>query len=464
MRCYRYISVFLAVVLSYDYVSTPVMAQANSQVSKPNIIFILADDLGYADIGATGATDIHTPHIDSLAKNGTTFVNAYAGSAICSPTRTAILTGQYPQRFRVGLDEPLRSSDAKKYDLGIPKGQTTVASALRELGYETALVGKWHQGLLPKNGPLAHGYEHFFGIAQGAADYFRHTMVTKGKASSTGLYSNNKEVTREGYLTDILGDEAVRRIHAADDRPLFLSLHFTAPHWPWQGREDEQVSEALEFTWHYDGGDLATYKAMVEVMDENIGKVLHALEQTSLAENSIVIFTNDNGGERFSNTWPFTGVKAELLEGGIRVPLIIRWPDKVPGNRRSDQIITSMDFLPTLLAAAGAQNTDDKFDGMNLLPQLLGVASPVKRTLFWRFKAGSQAAVRRGDWKYLRLGSKEHLFNVASDPRERVLLHNKHPEIFAELRELYELWNRDMLPYPEESYSESVKNSYPDRY
>ena len=280
---------------------------AAEESARPNILFILADDLGYADTGATGSTDISTPNIDSLARDGMTLSQAYAASAICSPTRTAILTGQYPQRFRVGLDEPLRSSDAKKYAIGLPEGQATLASVLNEVGYETALVGKWHQGLPPENGPLAHGYEYFFGVIQGAADYFRHTMIKNGEASSAGLYAGLEEVKRDGYLTDLLGEEAVQRIRAAKDRPFFISLHFTAPHWPWEGRGDQQVSESLDFTWHYDGGDLATYKEMVEVMDENIGRVLTALEETGLDESTIVIFTSDNGGERFSNTWPFTG-------------------------------------------------------------------------------------------------------------------------------------------------------------
>ena len=424
----------------------------------------MADDLGYADTGVTGARAIETPHIDSLAADGMTLVNGYAGSPICSPTRTALLTGMYPQRFRIGLDEPLRSSDAKKYDLGIPKNQTTIASVLRDQGYETALVGKWHLGLPPEHSPLEHGYDHFLGFAQGAADYFKHTMVKDGKSTSLGLFDGNEDIERSGYLTDLLGDEAVRRIRAATARPLFLSLHFNAPHWPWEGREDEAVSESLSLTQHYDGGTLETYAEMVEVMDENIGKVLAALEETGLAENTIVIFTNDNGGERFSDNWPFTGVKGEVLEGGIRVPLLVRWPDRIDAGSTSLQVMTSMDFLPTLLAAAGGEVPADVFDGENLLPQLLGEAPPIERTLFWRFKAGAQGAVRHGDWKYVTLGGKEHLFNVADDPRERAVMQVNHPDKLRELKSLYDDWNATMLPYPAESYSEDVSGSYPDRY
>lgn len=431
---------------------------------QPDIIFILADDLGYADTGATDARTIRTPNIDEIAENGVTVLNGYASSAICSPTRTALLTGLYPQRLRIGLEEPLRTSTAIKYDLGIPTGQPTIASGLRDLGYETALVGKWHQGIPPEHGPLKHGYEHFFGIAQGAADYFRYTMIRNGESNSQGLFEGHEEIERAGYLTDLFGDEAVRRIRAAGDRPLYLSLHFTAPHWPWEGRADQAASNELSDTRHHDGGTLETYAEMVEAMDENIGKVLAALEETGRADNSIVVFTSDNGGERFSDTWPFVGLKGELLEGGIRVPLFVRWPKQIAAGSSSEQVVTSMDFVPTLLAAAGSHVDDSQFDGANLLPQLLGRAEPIERTLYWRFKTNDQAAVRRGDWKYLRLGGEEYLFNVSDDPRERARLQEKYPRKFDELKSLFEAWNNDMLAYPEESFSETAEQTYTDRY
>ena len=435
-----------------------------TRTAAPNIIFILADDLGYADTGATGARTIRTPNIDSIAADGMTLTDGYAASAICSPTRTALLTGMYPQRFRIGLDEPLRSSDAIKYDLGIPAGQATIATELRGLGYETALLGKWHQGIPPKHGPLEHGYDHFLGVAQGAADYFRHTMIRNGESSSHGLFDGDEETTRNGYLTDLLGDEAARLIHNITDKPLFLSLHFTAPHWPWEGRDDRSVSQGLGDTRHHDGGSLETFAEMVEVMDENVGKVLAALDAAGHADNSIVIFTSDNGGERFSDTWPYIGLKGELFEGGIRVPLFVRWTNRVPAGGSSAQVMTSMDFLPTLVTAAGGNVRDGRFDGVNLLPQLFGQEPAVDRTVFWRFKTSNQAAVRTGDWKYLRIGDEEYLFNLADDPRERARLQSKKPGKLAELRTLFGDWNSEMLPYPEESFSESARRTYTDRY
>ena len=199
-------------------------------------------------------------------------------------------------------------------------------------------------------------------------------------------------------------------------------------------------------------------------MDANIGRVLQILDEKGIRENTIVVFTSDNGGERFSDTWPFTGVKGELLEGGIRVPVIVRWPSRIMPNARTEQVTMSMDFAPTFLAAAGGKTRKHGFDGANLLDVLTGKKKPFDRTLFWRFRANEQAAVRMGEWKYLKIAEKEHLFNVANDPRERAELKERFPEKFEELKALHAEWNTDMLPYPDESNSEDVKLWYADRY
>lgn len=202
---------------------------------------------------------------------------------------------------------------------------------------------------------------------------------------------------------------------------------------------------------------------MVRSMDANIGKVLAALRRKGMADNTIVVFTSDNGGERFSDTWPFTGIKGELLEGGIRVPLLIKWPKRIAKSKISKQVMASMDFMPTLVSAAGGKAISG-LDGIDLLPVLTGVEAARDRTLFWRFRANEQAAVRQGDWKYLRLGKKEHLFNVTTDPRERARLNEQNPDKLLALRKLYDVWNAQMLPYPAQSCSEDVKLTYPDRY
>lgn len=431
--------------------------------ARPNIVFIMADDLGYADLSCTGSHHIRTPAIDSIAAGGVQLRQGYSNAPICSPTRTALLTGRYQQRFAIGLEEPL--GPTAPAGIGIPAGTPTIASVLKAQGYRTKLIGKWHLGEPPVHGPTAHGYDEFFGVVEGAADYFRHHMVMGGRDLGMGLTRGEQPTSANGYLTDVLGDETVKTIEGAGDAPFFISLHFNAPHWPWEGREDAEMAKRLGASFHYNGGNLAKYKEMVEAMDQNVAKVLAALKRTGKANNTIVVFTSDNGGERFSETWPFTGYKGELLEGGIRVPVLMSWPGHIAPGSKSAQVIVSMDFLPTLLAMAGGNVAGaGTFDGIDLSPQLTGKAAPVARTLHWREKAGGQAAIREGDWKYLRLGGKEHLFNLAEDERERADLAGDDPRRLAALRLKWDQWNAAMLPYPLGSYSEDVRDHYPDRY
>lgn len=430
---------------------------------QPNVLFIMADDLGYADLSCYGARDYHTPVLDRVARQGVKLTQGYASSCICSATRVALATGHYQQRYRVGLEEPV---GVAAEPVALPDGTPTIATYFRSAGYRTALIGKWHVGVLPFSLPTRYGYDHFYGIRSGAADYFSHRNNLTKFDPDDGLYRDEARVDEPGYLTDLLADEAVRYVSKGDARPFFLSLHFTAPHWPWEGPDDAEVSRKLKDIWHRDGGSLETYAKMVVVMDTAIGRVLDAITAAGEENNTIVVFTSDNGGERFSDTWPFTGVKGELLEGGLRVPIILKWPNVIKAGSTSEQVMASMDFLPTLLAATQRDANAQRFkgDGMNLLPVLAGQAEPVARTIFWRFKASEQAAVRSGDWKYLKMGGKEHLFNVRIDPRERARLNDIHPDKFNELRQQYDEWNKQMLPYPLGSYSDSAKSTYPDRY
>ncbi|MFZ2997558.1 sulfatase [Sphingobium sp.] len=436
---------------------------ATAKAKRPNIIFIMADDLGYADLSCTGSHHIRTPAIDSIGAQGVQLRQGYANSSICSPTRTALLTGCYQYRFALGLEEPL--SPTAPEGVGVPLAQPTIASVLRDIGYRTKLVGKWHLGDPPKHSPLHHGYDEFFGIVEGAADYFRHHMVIGGKDVGIGLAKGDTPLERNGYLTDLFGDEAVKTIQAPHDKPFFLSLHFNAPHWPWEGREDAAVAQTLGSSYHFNGGNLAKYKEMVEAMDQNVAKILAALDEAGKADNTIIVFTSDNGGERFSETWPFIGVKGELLEGGIRVPLLVRWPGRIAAGSKSEQVMISMDFLPTLLAMAGGDVTRaGTFDGMDLSAHLTGKAAPASRTLYWRFKSNAQAALRDGDWKYLMLGGKEHLFNLAEDERERADHASDAPARVKAMRLQWDSWNAQMLSYPLGSLSEDVREHYADRY
>ena len=426
--------------------AAPVIAQQPRR--RPNILFILADDLGYADLSCYGRRDYRTPVLDRLARQGMLLTQGYSNSAVCSPTRVALITGRYHQRFGVGLPEPI---DGTEMGLGLPPGHATLPLLLRAAGYRTSLVGKWHMGWPPENGPLRSGYDSFFGIAPGAADHFTHTY---GRVRENVLFEGNERVERPGYLTELLAERAVREIRAgaASRQPFLLSLHFTAPHWPWQGPDDAGTSARIQQLRHNDGGSLETYAAMMASMDSAIGRVLAELEARGLARETIVVFTSDNGGERFSDMWPLRGGKGELLEGGIRVPLIVRWPGRIRAGSRSAQVMTSMDWLPTLVAAAGAApDPAAPPDGANLLDVLTGAAPIRPRKLFWRFRAGDQAAARDADWKYLRIGEQEFLYDLGRDPRERANLRERESATFERLRADYAAWNAAMLPYPQQS-------------
>lgn len=420
---------------------------------KPNILFILADDLGFADLSCYGRREYQTPNLDRLAATGLRLTHGYSNSPVCSPTRVALITGRYQYRLRAGLEEPIVRKDAA---VGLPPPHPTLPSLLRDNGYSTSLVGKWHMGWPPHYGPLKSGYDRFFGILPGAADYFTHGGDGVAVPADTSLMEGEVEIERAGYLTDLLAERAAAemRAAAAANRPFFISLHFTAPHWPWQGPGDGNSRPQWKDLFHRDGGTLEKYAELVTAMDSAIGRVLAQLDALGIAADTIVVFTSDNGGERFSDNWPFRGEKTDLLEGGIRVPLIVRWPRQLGSGRTLSQVMVSMDLLPTLLAAAGAK-ADERYepDGANLLPVLAGAESLRERTIFWRYKGGDQAAVRQASWKYLRRGDSESLFDLSSDPRERADLKEKAPEIFARLRDAHRGWNAQMLPYPPNSVS-----------
>jgi len=434
-------------------------SRAAARPTQPNIVFMLADDLGYADLSCYGR-QFSTPRIDSLARAGALFTDAYASSSVCSPTRVALITGREPGRLRVGLDEPLAFDHEEK--IGLPTHIPTLPSLLRKAGYRTSLLGKWHLGKPPSFGPLKSGYDRFFGMYSGYSFYFGH-----GKDDPSPIIDGERILTDHGYLTDLLADKAIEELQlsARESRPVFVSLHFNAVHWPWEGPGDQAKSAAIKNAVHNDGGSIHTYRQMLESLDRNVGRVLDALQELEQARNTLVIFTSDNGGERFSDMWPLTGMKGELLEGGIRVPVLARWPERIAAGLRTDQLAVTTDWLPTLLAAAGGSpDPDYPSDGVNLLPVLTGAAPAQPRTLYWRYKGNDQAAVRDGKWKYLKLGGREHLFDIAADPRERAELREAFPQEFARLKRLHEAWSAKLLPYPGDARSYDVRTGTADRY
>jgi arylsulfatase A-like enzyme len=429
------------------------------RATQPNIVFVLADDLGIADLSCYGR-NFSTPRIDSIARQGVLLTQAYSSSPVCSPTRVALMTGRYPGRLRVGQDEPLGTE--REGRIGLPTDIPTLPSLLRQAGYRTSLFGKWHLGKPPEFGPLKSGYDRFFGMYGGYSFYFGH-----GKDDPSPVIDGERILTDHGYLTDLLADKAIEELQAGARaaKPMFLSLHFNAVHWPWEGPDDAGQSMAIREPVHRDGGSLGKYREMLESLDRNVGRVLDAIAALGLARDTLVIFTSDNGGERFSDMWPFTGMKGELLEGGIRVPVLASWPGRIRAGTRNEQIAVTHDWLPTLLAVAGAApDANYPTDGENLLPVLTGNSPPRDRAIYWRYKANDQAAVRAGDWKYLRLGGREHLFDVVADPRERVELHEKHPRELERLKRMYETWNAQMPAYPDDARSYDVRTGTADRY
>jgi arylsulfatase A-like enzyme len=422
---------------------------------RPNIIYIVCDDLGYADLGCYGGREANfgavSPNIDRLAAGGMKFTQGYSNSPVCSPTRFALITMRYQYRLRGAMEEPINSRSKGSTTLGLPPEVPTLPSLLKKAGYHTALIGKWHLGYPPSFGPRRSGYDEFFGIMAGGVDYFTH-------CSSSGehdLYIDENEHHEVGYLTDVLSQRAVDHVHqrAADakaGKPFLLSLHYTAPHWPWETRDDAHVAPELAANlFHLDGGNVNSYRRMIHHMDEGIGKLMAALRVHGLEENTLIVFTSDNGGERFSDSWPLVGGKMDLTEGGIRVPWIAHWPAAVPAGTVSTQHCMTMDWSATLLDAGGGQADPDwPLDGVSLLQVLRDPAQRFERPLYWRMNHRGQRALREGDWKYLQVDGHEYLFNLAKDERERANLAGREPERLERMRAQWLAWNESVPPIP----------------
>ena len=434
-------------------------------MSRPNIIYILADDLGSADLGCYGGQTSFpvSPHLDQLAAEGVRFSNAYSNSSVCSPTRFAQMTGRYQYRLRGAAEEPLSSAARGGSAIGLPPEHPTHASLLQAAGYRTALVGKWHLGFAPFFGPRKSGFEYFFGASSGGIDYFTH----KDSRGFHDLWENEEEIQEEGYFTDLVTQRACHWLKQQDSAtPFLLNVHYTAPHWPWETRESSAEARRLEAKgkggiFHIDGGSLETYWRMIHHMDEGIGKIVDQVLALGQLDNTLIIFSSDNGGERFSNNWPFIGGKMDLLEGGIRVPLIAHWPQGIAAQAKGKVSAVSnltMDWTATLMAAAGVQAASDHpFDGVNLLPALQDPHWDLERAVFWRMKHRTQKAMRQGRWKYLSVDSNEYLFDIETDQREKANVRHLHPEQFAAMKAQWQAWSETMPAIPAEA---GVHNVY----
>ncbi|MHC4328187.1 MAG: sulfatase [Planctomycetota bacterium] len=399
----------------------------------PNIVVIVSDDQGYADSSCYDhPKEVNTPAIDQLAAEGVRFTNGYASGYVCAPTRAGLLTGRYQQRFGF-----YTAGDSRT---GMPTSEVTVADVLKEKGYATAIIGKWHVGIEPEYRPLRRGFDEFYGfLGHGAHDYFKLEITSEHNS----IYRNDKPINDSGYLTNNLAREAVSFIERHQERPFFLYLPFNAVHWPLQA-----LKKHID---RFNTGDRNRdiYLAMLISMDEAIGRVLDALKRTGADDNTLIIFFSDNGGAKknFANNGALRDYKQTVYEGGIRVPFIVRWPDKLPKGIGCDEPVISVDVMPTVCAAAGARLSNDRiYDGRNMLPVLRGESKePLHEALFW-YDGADQWAVRVGKWKLLSFKGSLELYDLLADIGEKNDLKEQNPEIVERLKRTFDAWKDQLAP------------------
>jgi len=425
---------------------------------RPNIVFILCDDLGYGDLGCMGGTDIRTPHLDRLAAEGVRCTDFYANAPVCSPTRCGFLTGRWQQR--IGFEWALGYTAQQErlidgawqphadihHGLGLPAGTPGIARLLQAAGYAAGCFGKWHLGYDPEFNPTQHGFDEYFGELLGHCDYYRHVYYDGTYALRDGV----DIARRDGYLTDLLNDRAVDFIRRHAARPFFLYVPHLAVHAPFQPPDRPETPLVTRPTMLH--GSRATYAAMLERVDAGVGMILDELDRAGIADRTLVVFSSDNGGERWSRNLPLFHHKATLWEGGIRVPCLLRWPGKLPAGRVSSQPAITMDLTATFAAVAEvAPPPGHEFDGRNLLPLLTSDEPPVERTFCWRIQRSNRSmkAIRHGDWKYLDdAGTMDLLFNLRDDIGERINRVAERPDVVADLKSRLADWEAEMDAAP----------------
>lgn len=420
---------------------------------RPNILLIVADDMGYGDLGCYGSTQIATPHLDALARGGVRFTDGYVSAPVCAPSRAGLLTGRYQERF--GFEHNLSTPEHVKAEhVGIPLDEVLVSDRLKGLGYRTGLVGKWHVGqATPEHRPNARGFDSFFGMLVGSHGYWP-------KPGKNRLWGDTEPVTeiRTPYLTDWFTLEARDFVTAGGDEPWFLFLSYNTPHTPMEAKDEDLARYA-----HITPERRRTYCAMQHNMDENIGRLVEALRESGQLEDTLIVFMSDNGGSVTSSSAinaPLNGMKGTFLEGGIRVPLLMHWPAGLAAGRVCTEPIISLDLAPTFMGLAGGAIEEEtvgagkrarvrRRDGVDLMPHLRGQApSPPHDTLYWRM-ALRGSAVRRGDWKLIQ--TPHHptmLFNLAEDLSEQNNLAAVHPDKVAELTRAFADWSEGLAANP----------------
>jgi arylsulfatase A-like enzyme len=424
-------------VLALIAVAPVAVAQEKKSGRKPNVIVIVADDLGWADLGCQGCKDVPTPNIDSLAKNGVRCTNGYVSCPYCSPTRAGLLTGRYQNRFGHEFNPGPATTAPKNF--GLPLTETTLADLLKALGYVTGLVGKWHLGYEAMFHPQQRGFDEFFGFLGGA-----HSYLDAKADSANPILRGTKVVNEKAYLTDAFTREAVDFIDRHKKEPFLLVLTYNAVHGPMHKAEKYDAKFA-----GIDDAKRRTFATMLTALDEGVGAVLARLRQHGIEEDTLIVFISDNGGPTAVNSsrnTPLRGFKAQVWEGGVRIPFLLQWKGRLPAGKTYDQPVIALDILPTALAAAGGKAPEkNKLDGVDLLPYLTGKASGAPHDiLLWRF--GAQWAVRKGDWKLTHFGGELHLANLATDIGQAKDVKAMHPDVVKEMEAAYQKWNAELVP------------------
>ena len=397
---------------------------------RPNIVLIISDYMGYRDTEPYGATDVRTPSISRLASQGVTMTDFYAAAPVCGPARAALYTGQYPAR--IGFEKNVRPESD-----GLSSSIPSLPRWLKNAGYRTALFGKWHLGRMSDHSPNTHGFDEFVGHHEWTISYYGH----KTASGEPGLYHDDRLVERDGYLTDLLTDEAVRFIDGNQDRPFFLTLAYNAALPPYQ--PPELAESDWDTGWDVNTATRDDYVRMVERMDHGIGRVLDTLDALDLESNTLVVYLYDHGGRHLVNSEPLFHGFANLWEGGIRIPTILRLPGVIPADEKRNMPGIAMDLTATILSAAGIDDPVASLDGIDLIPYLRNAQSPPVRQFFWRadfYDFGKQRAIREGNWKYIEHGNTQFLFDLSVDIGERHNSFNKHPAVVERLREDLDAW------------------------
>ncbi|MDO8544052.1 MAG: sulfatase-like hydrolase/transferase [Opitutaceae bacterium] len=457
--------IFASVAVVLLFASAPVSAAERSS-TRPNIVLIMSDDMGWRDLGCYGVKDIRTPQLDQLAREGVRFTRFYSNGTECSPTRTALLTGRYQHRVG-GLECAIGTGNVGRYDdaarlaaqheLGLPVTETSVAQLLKKAGYATAIVGKWHLGYDDKFAPGGHGFDHALYCAGGGMDYFHH--VEDPPKYEPVLRLDGKPIQRRGYFTDMIADDSINwmREQATRDarRPFFLYVPFTAPHSPFQAPDEEQPQPlpADSPRWNQGKAPPAVYAAMIESLDRAIGRILAALKEQQLDKNTVVIFTNDNGGTASARPTGLRGQKGTTFEGGVRVPCIVRWPSVLRAGTEFSHPGMTFDLTASIVRIAGTKAPAGRaFDGIDILRYAETGTAPPGRALFWRGRRGQGTwrAVRDDAFKYVsrQNGSnvEEWLFEIERDQAEEKDLLAQRPADVKRLKAKLAAWETEVRP------------------